>query len=129
MKRFLLVLIATVCIISASALSFRATKFSTRHFTSSGWANWESTTSDVFISLSDDVFIMYSVKPQLYVLTNSTNPYIDSDGDHILKFTFTDQDGDQGILDVIYRVRGKLWQIYIRYDFIEWVYDVIPINE
>ena len=78
--------------------------------------------------MMDNILIIYSPTVQTYDLYNLQDPYQDVDGDWILKSNFIDQDGDIGEFDLIYRWEDEMWQIYIRFNNIQWVYDVVQIN-
>ena len=130
-KRKLLIFIfsiISILSISATTMTFKSTGFSYRERNYYSWSNWRSESSNVTIMMMDNTLIIYSPTVQTYDLYNLQDPYQDVDGDWILKSNFIDQDGDIGEFDLIYRWEDEMWQIYIRFNNIQWVYDVVQIN-
>lgn len=127
MKKIIILLcfILSIITINAENLKFRSTGFSYRERNYYGWSNWRSESSNVTIMMMDNILIIYSPTVQTYDLYNLQDPYQDVDGDWILKSNFIDQDGDVGEFDLIYRWKDEMWQMYIRFNNIQWVYDVI----
>ena len=120
-------LLSTI-ILSAETLRFKSTGFSYSERNYYSWSNWQSESSNVTIVMMDNILIIYSPTVQTYDLYNLQDPYQDVDGDWILKSNFIDQDGDIGEFDLMYRWKDEMWQIYIRFNNIQWVYDVVQIN-
>ena len=130
-KRKLLIFIfsiISILSISATTMTFKSTGFSYRERNYYSWSNWRSESSNVTIMMMDNILIIYSPTVQTYDLYNLQDPYQDVDGDWTLKSNFIDQDGDIGEFDLIYRWKDEMWQIYIRFNNIQWVYDVVQIN-
>lgn len=127
MKKIIILLcfILSIITISAENLKFRSTGFSYRERNYYGWSNWSYESTYVNIVISNNILIIYSQKIQTYSLYNLKDPYQDIDGDWILKSNFIDQDGDIGEFNLIYRWKDEMWQMYIRFNNIQWVYDVI----
>lgn len=120
--------IISILSISATTLAFKSTGFSYRERNYYSWSNWRSESSNVTIMMKNNILIIYSPTVQTYDLYNLQDPYQDVDGDWILKSNFTDQDGDIGEFNLIYRWRDDMWQMYIRFNNIQWVYDVIQVK-
>lgn len=130
-KRKLLIFIfsiISILSISATTMTFKSTGFSYRERNYYSWSNWRSESSNVTIMMMDNILIIYSPIVQTYDLYNLQDPYQDVDGDWILKSNFIDQDGDIGEFNLIYRWEDEMWQMYIRFNNIQWVYDVVQIN-
>lgn len=130
-KRKLLIFIfsiISILSISATTMTFKSTGFSYRERNYYSWSNWRSESSNVTIMMMDNILIIYSPTVQTYDLYNLQDPYQDVDGDWILKSNFIDQDGDIGEFNLIYRWEDEMWQMYIRFNNIQWVYDVVQIN-
>ena len=130
-KRKLLIFIfsiISILSISATTMTFKSTGFSYRERNYYSWSNWRSESSNVTIMMMDNILIIYSPTVQTYDLYNLQDPYQDVDGDWILKSNFIDQDGDIGEFNLIYRWKDEMWQMYIRFNNIQWVYDVIQIK-
>ena len=130
-KRKLLIFIfsiISILSISATTMTFKSTGFSYRERNYYSWSNWRSESSNVTIMMMDNILIIYSPTVQTYNLYNLQDPYQDVDGDWILKSNFIDQDGDVGEFNLIYRWKDEMWQMYIRFNNIQWVYDVVQIN-
>ena len=130
-KRKLLIFIfsiISILSISATTMTFKSTGFSYRERNYYSWSNWRSESSNVTIMMMDNTLIIYSPTVQTYDLYNLQDPYQDIDGDWILKSNFIDQDGDVGEFNLIYRWKDEMWQMYIRFNNIQWVYDVVQIN-
>lgn len=130
-KRKLLIFIfsiISILSISATTMTFKSTGFSYRERNYYSWSNWRSESSNVTIMMMDNILIIYSPTVQTYNLYNLQDPYQDVDGDWILKSNFIDQDGDIGEFNLIYRWEDEMWQMYIRFNNIQWVYDVVQIN-
>lgn len=127
MKKIIILLcfILSIITINAENLKFRSTGFSYRERNYYSWSNWRSESSNVTIMMMGNILIIYSPIVQTYNLYNLQDPYQDVDGDWILESNFIDQDGDVGEFNLIYRWKDKMWQIYIRFNNIQWVYDVI----
>lgn len=130
MKKIIIALcfLLSTIILSAETLRFKTTGFSYRERNFYSWSNWKSESSNIKIVLSNDILTIYSPTIQIYTLYNAQDPYQDNDGDYILKSNFIDQDGDKGEFDLIYRWRDDMWQMYIRFNNIQWVYDVEQIK-
>ena len=130
-KRKLLIFIfsiISILSISATTMTFKSTGFSYRERNYYSWSNWRSESSNVTIMMMDNILIIYSPTVQTYDLYNLQDPYQDIDGDWILKSNFIDQDGDIGEFNLIYRWKDEMWQMYIRFNNIQWVYDVIQVK-
>ena len=130
-KRKLLIFIfsiISILSISATTMTFKSTGFSYRERNYYSWSNWRSESSNVTIMMMDNILIIYSPTIQTYDLYNLQDPYQDIDGDWILKSNFIDQDGDIGEFNLIYRWEDEMWQMYIRFNNIQWVYDVIQVK-
>ena len=130
-KRKLLIFIfsiISILSISATTMTFKSTGFSYRERNYYSWSNWRSESSNVTIMMMDNTLIIYSPTVQTYDLYNLQDPYQDVDGDWILKSNFIDQDGDIGEFNLIYRWKDEMWQMYIRFNNIQWVYDVIQVK-
>lgn len=130
-KRKLLIFIfsiISILSISATTMTFKSTGFSYRERNYYSWSNWRSESSNVTIMMMDNILIIYSPTVQTYDLYNLQDPYQDVDGDWILKSNFIDQDGDIGEFNLIYRWKDEMWQMYIRFNNIQWVYDVIQVK-
>ena len=130
-KRKLLIFIfsiISILSISATTMTFKSTGFSYRERNYYSWSNWRSESSNVTIMMMDNTLIIYSPTVQTYDLYNLQDPYQDIDGDWILKSNFIDQDGDIGEFNLIYRWKDEMWQMYIRFNNIQWVYDVIQVK-
>ena len=130
-KRKLLIFIfsiISILSISATTMTFKSTGFSYRERNYYSWSNWRSESSNVTIMMMDNILIIYSPTVQTYDLYNLQDPYQDIDGDWILKSNFIDQDGDIGEFNLIYRWEDEMWQMYIRFNNIQWVYDVIQVK-
>ena len=130
MKKIIIILcfLLSTVILSAETLRFKSTGFSYRERNYYSWSNWQSESSNVTIVMMDNILIIYSPTVQTYDLYNLQDPYQDVDGDWILKSNFIDQDGDRGEFDLIYRWEDEMWQIYIRFNNIQWVYDIVQTN-
>lgn len=120
--------IISILSISATTMTFKSTGFSYRERNYYSWSNWRSESSNVTIMMMDNILIIYSPTVQTYDLYNLQDPYQDVDGDWILKSNFIDQDGDIGEFNLIYRWKDEMWQMYIRFNNIQWVYDVIQVK-
>lgn len=120
--------IISILSISATTMTFKSTGFSYRERNYYSWSNWRSESSNVTIMMMDNILIIYSPTVQTYDLYNLQDPYQDIDGDWILKSNFIDQDGDIGEFNLIYRWKDEMWQMYIRFNNIQWVYDVIQVK-
>ena len=130
-KRKLLIFIfsiISILSISATTMTFKSTGFSYRERNYYSWSNWRSESSNVTIMMMDNILIIYSPTVQTYDLYNLQDPYQDIDGDWILKSNFIDQDGDIGEFNLIYRWKDEMWPMYIRFNNIQWVYDVIQVK-
>nr|DAI45598.1 MAG TPA: hypothetical protein [Bacteriophage sp.] len=130
-KRKLLIFIfsiISILSISAETLTFKTTGFSYRERNYYSWSDWKSESSNIIIVMMDNILIIYSPTVQTYDMYNLQDPYQDVDGDWVLKSNFIDQDGDVGEFNLIYRWKDEIWQIYIRFNNIQWVYDVIQIK-
>lgn len=127
MKKIIILLcfILSIITINAENLKFRSTGFSYRERNYYSWSNWSYESTYVNIVINNNILIIYSQKIQTYSLYNLKDPYQDVDGDWILKSNFIDQDGDIGEFNLIYRWKDEMWQMYIRFNNIQWVYDVI----
>lgn len=127
MKKIIILLCFILSIITASAenLRFRSTGFSYRERNYYGWSDWSYENTYVNIVMSNNLLIIYSQRTQTYSLYNLRDPYQDIDGDWVLKSNFIDQDGDRGEFNLIYRVNDDMWQMYIRFNNVQWVYDVV----
>ena len=120
--------IISILSISATTLTFKSAGFSYRERNYYSWSNGRSESSNVTIMMTDNILIIYSPTVQTYDLYNLQDPYQDVDGDWVLKSNFIDQDGYVGEFDLIYRISHDMWQMYIRFNNIQWVYDVIQVK-
>lgn len=129
MKKILVFLMLTICVVTASAqvLNFRTTSYTYKENHGYGWTNWapyESSNLKVTMNLNTDMVTIYSPKTQYYKITSYDGAYTDSDGDKTIKYRFIDQDGDYGTMRLVMRRSGKS-EIYIDFANIMWVYSVI----
>lgn len=130
MKRLIILLcfLSSLISISATTIRFKATEFNYRERTYYSWSNWKSESCNIRIDMVDNYLVIHSLKTQAYYLYNLQDAYTDADGDCILESNFIDQDGNKGEFNLIYRVVDGMWQLYIRFSDIQWVYNVIQID-
>ncbi len=89
------------------------------------WGNWEP--SDIIISVTSEGVVIFSPYVQVYKIIykyNNGEYYYDPKGGKYIKVKIKDQDGDIGEMRFRITKKGEA-QIYIDFNNIAWVYNVI----
>ena len=131
MKKIIALLVAIIATmtVNAQVANYRTTKFYTRENTSRGWTKWSSPQSSnllLQIDFDNDCVYIGSQYEQLYKITGIKDQYTTREGDKVVEFTFIDQDGDRGTISLTSREYGAS-QIYIRFNNVNWCYDVVKL--
>lgn len=133
MKRFLLVVLATVCLsmtVCAESLWFNAYSYAIKYKNdynrnnSSGWSNFTKCNVSIEFKMDEDFIIIYSNKTQIYAIYEDAGTYTDRDGGKQQGYYVIDQDYDKGMIRL--RIaRDGTSQIYIDFNDVGWVYNVV----
>ena len=116
--------------ISAQTYTYKTTGFSMKQLTSYGWTDWSAwERSDMYmvINFDKDIVKIYSPEPQIYHILNYLGNYTDESGGRQIKFNFIDQDNDRGTMRLRIERNGNS-QVYIDFNNVMWVYNVVRIN-
>lgn len=124
MKRFIFFTLAFMCAVCVYSMEFRAVSFATKSYAKYGWTEWSESSSNVLIIIDDGVVSIYSSPIQRYTLYDPDEDFGDIYGDSVLSCRFIDQDGDRGTIDIMYRAKYGMFQLYVRYRNVQWVYDM-----
>lgn len=135
MKRFLLILVACLAMVSTSAeqLWYQTTGFKKAAVYDGMYSwpqQWEASNIKVCIDTDDDVITIYSPKIQVYAIYgmyNNGQAYKDGGGGQTVKFYAFDQDYDKCEIRLRIETNGNS-QIYIDFSNIAWVYNVKRIR-
>ena len=132
MKKFLLVILMAVIgfTASASSLWFRAYSYAIKYKNeynrnnSQGWSSFQKCNVDIEFKVDDDFIVIYSNKTQIYGIYGDAGEYNDNSGGKQKGFYVIDQDYDKGMIRL--RIaRDGTSQIYIDFDDVGWVYNVV----
>lgn len=132
MKKFLLIVLMAVISITASAESLWFTGYSYaikykneyNRNNQNGWSNFTKCNVLIEFKMDDDVIIIYSNKTQIYAIYEDAGEYNDNSGGKQKGFYVLDQDYDKGMIRL--RIaRDGTSQIYIDFNDVGWVYNVI----
>lgn len=131
LKKIIALFVAIIATMTTSAqvVNYRTTKFYTRENTARGWTKWSSPQSSnllLVIDFDNDYVYIASQYEQLYKITNIKDQYTTKEGDKVVEFNFIDQDGDRGTMSLTSRKYGAS-QIYIRFNNVNWCYDVVKL--
>ena len=128
MKKFLVILLISICGLTASAQStqwYNASSYAYRYVNNgywSSWTDWISCSVNIKFDLTTDIIDIYSNKHQRYkVLYQEQNPY-DINGQQV-KFRVIDSDGVYGHIRLRIENNGNS-QIYVDFSNCSWVYNV-----
>lgn len=124
MKRFIFFTLAFMCAICVYSMEFRAISFATKSYTKYGWTEWNESSSNDLIIINDGIVTIYSSPIQRYTLYDADEDFGDIYEDSVLSCRFIDQDGDRGTIDIMYRPKYRMFQLYVRFRNVQWVYDM-----
>jgi len=112
----------------AQVYYFRTTGFAYKQINSYGhwtdWTDWQSSDMLITMNLDTDVVRIYSKTPQTYRITQHVRNFTDENGGKQVEFRFIDQDNDRGAMRLRIERNGNS-QIYIDFNNIMWVYNVV----
>ena len=117
--------------VSAETLWFRAYNVAVKivndynRNSSAGWSDYEDCNILIQFDLDYSRVTIHSNETQVYDIYDVTEEYTDSEGGSQYGFYFVDQDDDEGLLRLRVTPDGD-YQIYIDFDDIAWMYNVVP---
>lgn len=122
-----MVLVALFCATNIFASGLKATQFYVRYNINQEWTEWESKQCDLRVTYDKDKIIIGYPASQKYTIGNYTF-WTDYEGNKRITFSFFDQDWNRGIIEFVMYKKLQLPQIYIRYDNIQWAYDLEAVD-
>ena len=96
-----MILVALFCATNIFASGLKATQFYVRYNINQEWTEWESKPCDLRVTY---------------------------DKGKIITFSFFDQDWNRGIIEFVMYKKLQLPQVYIKYDNIQWAYDLEAVD-
>lgn len=91
------------------------------------WGNWENSNMRMCIDWDQGFIAIYSPTMQKYAITKYLSKWTDSDGAEQTKFQAIDADGD--VCTLRFRIpRSGSSQLYICFNNVAWVYNVVKVN-
>lgn len=126
MRKVILLLFTIICTTASAQniLWFRTTDFAYNY--NSTWSDWEKSNLKIKIDTNKDLVVIYSKSIQVYKILYEIDPPYDATGVQV-GFKIVDQDGDYGKLRLRIENTGTS-QIYIDFNNIHWVYNVVRIQ-
>lgn len=122
-----MILVALFCATNIFASGLKATQFYVRYNINQEWTEWESKPCDLRVTYDKGKLIIGSPTSQKYTLGDYTS-YTDYEGNKRITFSFFDKDWNRGIIEFVIYKKLQLPQIYIRYDNIQWAYDLEAVD-
>lgn len=128
MKKIFFTIVMFLCanILNAEVIKMTAYELSYKSYESYGWSDWSSWEDCnilVVINVDMDRITIYSKQTQEFDIIAAEDPYVDSDGDDVIKFTCVDADGLKCGIRFIGRSNGSA-QLYCDYNDFMYVYNV-----
>lgn len=121
-----MILVALFCVTNIFASSLKATQFYVRYNINQEWTEWESRSADLDVTI-DDTKIVIGGPMQTYELTDELYK-INEKGNKRIEYLFIDQDWNIGIIEFVMYKKLQLPRVYIKYDNIQWAYDLDLVN-
>lgn len=122
-----MILVALFCAINIFASGLKATQFYVRYNINQEWTEWEFKPCDLRVTYDKGKIIIGSLASQKYTLGDYTS-WTDYEGNKIITFSFFDQDWNRGIIEFVMYKKLQLPQVYIKYDNIQWAYDLEAVD-
>lgn len=133
MRKFLFTMLAVFMLsftVNAESLWFKGYRYAIKYKTESnrnnqtGWSEWIKCDVPIEFMMDDDMIVIYSNKTQMYAIYEDMGTYNDRDGGKQQGYYVLDQDLDKGTVRL--RItRDGTSQIYIDFNDVGWVYDVV----
>lgn len=137
MKKFLTVFSIMLCMMCMTVSAqntqvYKATSyaFAEIYYGDYNWSDWNKCNIQIVFSMSNDIVTIYSKKKQTYKIVDVLNDgevVTDYTGGQTLGFVVIDQDYDKGHMRLRVESNGNS-QIYIDFNDVAWVYNVIRIK-
>lgn len=127
MKRILFILFAlfSFITINAQTYNYRAKEFAYKYVNDYGkwtsWSDWYESNVKITINYSEDVIVIHTDTPQIYVVYKYNGTKKDDKGGVQAEFLVIDQDYDKGAVRLRIEDNGNS-QIYIDFADVMWVY-------
>ena len=122
-----MILVALFCATNIFASGLKATQFYVRYNINQEWTEWESKPCDLRVTYDKGKIIIGSPASQKYTLGDYTS-WTDYEENKIITFSFFDQDWNRGIIEFVMYKKLQLPQVYIKYDNIQWAYDLEAVD-
>lgn len=88
------------------------------------WSDWQSSRINIKLDITNLKITIYSNEVQIYRIIDEVEPPYDPNGAQ-LKYQVIDQDGDYGYLRFRMEKSTNSWQLYIDFNNVSWVYNII----
>ena len=137
MKRFINVTVMVIMMLfcmstisHAQTYYYKTKEFAIKYKESYGWgkwSDWKPSDMKMKIDMDDDIIVIYSQQTQIYRVIEDMGSYTDEYGGKQQKFWVIDQDDDYGYVRLRIEKNGNS-QIYIDFNDVMWVYNVVRVT-